>query len=323
MLRAITAPATAPGTREVSVDKLAALVAADAASLPRGAVRGGTLNSRSFAKREVQISSRSGQQKKVDDELKEAINAVKKPNRVAVASGVVDESIKRVSHSKSKSHSINLLDLKAVTNDSPELKKQTKNPLAKIQVMATPKRRRTIMPSQPPLLAAAEGFNGSNPHDPVYLSRALDSQTRRDGLEVAFDIIPSTSSFEMSREEWRATFSPYPGGFVTPQKKPRRLGTDLGSGNFIPSTTTRINGTLPRSLAPSVALSGVSKVMAQNSFDLMDDVSSPAGGVMLFGTDAVGETPSKPQVIAVASDVGEEKEVSIYDSLGWDDDYDL
>lgn len=97
LLRSVVAPAAAPGAREASVDTLTALVAADA----RGIVRGGTLNSKSFAKREVQISSRSGQQKKVEDELKAVINVLKKPNRVAVASELVDESAKRLSKSKS------------------------------------------------------------------------------------------------------------------------------------------------------------------------------------------------------------------------------
>lgn len=95
LLRSITAPAAASLTREASIDTLAALVAADA----RGTVRGGTLNSKSFAKREVQISSRNGQ-KKVDEELKEAIDALKKPNRVAAASELVDESARRLSKSK-------------------------------------------------------------------------------------------------------------------------------------------------------------------------------------------------------------------------------
>lgn len=95
LFRSITAPAGTSVTREASVDTLTALVAADA----RGTVRGGTLNSKSFAKREVQISSRN-RQKKLDEELKEAIDALKKPNRVAAASEMVDESAKRLSKSK-------------------------------------------------------------------------------------------------------------------------------------------------------------------------------------------------------------------------------
>lgn len=95
LFRSITVPAGISATGEASVDTLTALVAADA----RGTVRGGTLNSKSFAKREVQISSRNGQ-KKLDKELKEAINALKRPNRVAAASEMVDESAKRLSKSK-------------------------------------------------------------------------------------------------------------------------------------------------------------------------------------------------------------------------------
>lgn len=64
--------------------------------------------------------------------------------------------------------------------------------------------------------------------------------------------------------------------------------------------------------------------MAQDVFDLVDNTFSPAGGVGLFDNAAVGETPSKAAILAVPKMcVGRGKEVSIYDSLGWDDDYDL
>lgn len=65
--------------------------------------------------------------------------------------------------------------------------------------------------------------------------------------------------------------------------------------------------------------------MSQPALDLVDDTSSPAGGVRLFDNGAVGETPSKAATTPAVLKMGmvEKKEVSIYDSLGWDDDYDL
>lgn len=62
--------------------------------------------------------------------------------------------------------------------------------------------------------------------------------------------------------------------------------------------------------------------MAQDIFDPVDNTFSPAGGVGLFDNSAVGETPSKAIHAMPKMCMGEKKEVSIYDSLGWDD-YDL
>lgn len=64
--------------------------------------------------------------------------------------------------------------------------------------------------------------------------------------------------------------------------------------------------------------------MAQDVFGPVDNTFSPAGGVRLFDNAVVGETPSKVAIPAVPKMcMGQKKEVSIYDSLGWDDDYDL
>lgn len=64
--------------------------------------------------------------------------------------------------------------------------------------------------------------------------------------------------------------------------------------------------------------------MPQPILGLVDD-TSPVGGVRLFDNGTVGETPSKAATAPAVSrmDTQEKKEVSIYDTLGWDDDYDL
>lgn len=104
--RSVSALSAPPNARETSVDTLATLVAADAASVSKATCRGGTLNSKSFAKREVQIS-KVVQKKRVDEELKDAINVLKRPNRVAVAAEIVDDAKKRVTTSLGKSTSPN------------------------------------------------------------------------------------------------------------------------------------------------------------------------------------------------------------------------
>lgn len=196
--------------------------------------------------------------------------------------------------------------------------------------MATPKRRRTIPPTHQPMSSVPEDTNGS--HNPFYVPRVTESRTRRDvpgtplkrgSLTQDFDIVPSTSPFEPIADRRPLAFHPVPGGFVTPQKKPRR--SDSGSDHFVPSSTTKVQATLPRSFPQSIAPSGVSKFMPQNPFDPVDDPSSPVGGTRLFGNDVVGVTPSKAATAPAVPKmyVEEKKQVSIYDSLGWNDDYDL
>lgn len=325
LLRPITTP-TASSTREASVDTLAALVAAGS----RGIVRGGTLNSKSFAKREVQISSRGGQQKKVDEELEEAIDVLKKPNRTAVASELVDESAKRLS--QSRLHAVYPSN-NMIANYFPEFKKTTRNPLAKVQVMATPKRRRTISLRHQNLPSVVEDTTEPSSHDPFDVPQAPNSRTRcdvpatplrRNGLTRGFDTIPPTNPLGPAEDRGPPVSYPILGGFTTPQKKPHRLtGTNLGSSNFILSTIKAreiLHRSPPQPAAPLVAPTSA----PQNPSRPMDDISSPVGGVRLFNDDAVGETPSKPTTIPAMLKIAADgrREVSIYDSLGWDDDYD-
>jgi len=190
--------------------------------------------------------------------------------------------------------------------------------LANIQVMATPKRRRTTkpQPSLPPLL---EDESDAAPQDG--LPEVANPKTR---FEVAStpvrplqkqrmmeeDGVPSTSPFEVSEENApRRSLNFAKNMFVTPKKKPRSVGTDLGTGNSIALVTPKNNIGLSRSLSCSVLGSKPAQTPG----------SSPDGGVKLFGS--IDETPVRRTLPVGAS--GGDEEISIYDSLGWNDDYEL
>lgn len=316
--RSITAPAATNATREASVDTLAALVAADAASVSKTNIRGGTLNSKSFVKRQVQISSKVVQKKKVDEELKDAINALKKPNRIAVAADIVEDAKKRLATGSNRSITPLTFEDMSFANSPPGPRKVPGGPLANIQVMATPKRRRTIKPqlNLPPLL---EDEGDAAPQDD-FLPEVANPKTQ---FEVAStpvrplqeqrmmeDGVPSTSPFEVLEENApRPPLGFAKNMFVTPKKKPRSMGTDLGAGNSIVLATPKNNSGLSRSLSCSVL----------GSKPAQTPESSPDGGVKLFGS--ISETPVKRTLQVGAS--GGDEEISIYDSLGWNDDYEL
>jgi len=317
--RSITAPAATNATREASVDTLAALVAADAASVSKTNIRGGTLNSKSFVKRQVQISSKVVQKKKVDEELKDAINTLKKPNRTAVAADIVEDAKKRLATGPNRSiASLNFEDM-PFANSPTGPRKVPGGLLANVQVMATPKRRRTIKPQQnlPPLLedegdaAPQDGFlpTVANPKTQFEVASTPVRPLQKQRM-MGEDGVPSTSPFEVLEENApRLPLGPAKSMFVTPKKKPRSMGTDLGAGNSIVLATPKNSSGLSRSLSCSVL----------GSKPAQTPESSPDGGVKLFGS--IRETPVK-QTLQVGAAGGDE-EISIYDSLGWNDDYEL
>lgn len=94
-----TDTALSAGSRGTTTESLA-LLASEGAAAPR-AIRGGTLNSKSFTKKIVQMNV----QKKADEELKNVIQALAKPNRAAAATELVDDAEKRLAKSvRSKPH---------------------------------------------------------------------------------------------------------------------------------------------------------------------------------------------------------------------------
>jgi hypothetical protein len=111
LMRSATAPIVPGLKREASeAPSLSSIPTSDSQSLKPN--RPGVLNSKRFSQREVDLSSlalevNSKQKKKanIEAELKEAISALKKPNRELVGKDIVETAEKRaasVSHSRSK-----------------------------------------------------------------------------------------------------------------------------------------------------------------------------------------------------------------------------
>lgn len=185
--------------------------------------------------------------------------------------------------------------------------------MANVQVLATPKRRRTIAPPLQTLTPVLEEESDVVPYkDP--LSKISEQKIRyevagtpmrppRNPRVMDDDGVPSTSPYDVPVDDGpRPSLDFSRGMFVTPQKKPRRLmGTDLGAANSILPSTPKPSRPPRSAVEPGAAPT---------------PGSSPDGGVRLFGT--ICETPVKK-----VKSMEESREISIYDSLGWNDDYDF
>jgi hypothetical protein len=95
--RSITAP---PSASVVTAESLSLLASVD--GVAKKPVRGGTLNSKSFTKKIVQMDDKPAA-KKIDEELKNVIKTLTKPNRGAVAAELVDDAEKRLASATAKS----------------------------------------------------------------------------------------------------------------------------------------------------------------------------------------------------------------------------
>ena len=113
-MRSATAPITPGLKREISeAPSLSSIPVADSQSLK--ANRPGVLNSKRFSQREVDLGSlapegntKARKQLGIDAELKEAISALKRPNRELAGRDIVETAEKRAasaSHSRSKPNS--------------------------------------------------------------------------------------------------------------------------------------------------------------------------------------------------------------------------
>ncbi|KAL7274803.1 hypothetical protein RUND412_002278 [Rhizina undulata] len=305
-----TRPFTASSaTGRDSTPSLEELIAADAAALPKTNARGGTLNSKSFAKREVQIDSRIARKKKVDEELKDAIKVLSRPNRIAAAAEFAETAEKRA----------------AAGAGNKSKRPTTRNPLSKIQVMATPKRRRTAAPPNSIINQLhrpdADPFGGgptipSSAWRPgVQIGETPPKRRRKYNLA---DTVTFTNPPEIPATGQKCKSKSFDEGFVTPQRLGHRvIGTGLSAGNFVPSSSVKIPDSLPRSLS---SMAAVPTTPVRRTLEIVTD-SSPDGGVQLRSIDETPAKASLPKPMFEPKAV--EQERSIYESLGWDDDYDL
>ncbi|KAF8534370.1 hypothetical protein BDD12DRAFT_419095 [Trichophaea hybrida] len=157
------AKSTAPGSRGTTAEPLS-LLAAEGILVPK-TTRGGTLNSRSFTKKIVEMDNRPVQ-KKVNEELKRAISALTKPNRIAVASELVDDAEKRLAKTTSRSMFHQRISLCPIASAyfTTEPKKTTNMPAPDVHVAATPKKQKKDLfaSSYPELFDASREFLAPN-----------------------------------------------------------------------------------------------------------------------------------------------------------------
>lgn len=88
-----TLTGTSISSRGTTAEPLS-LIAAEGTAVKT--VRGGTLSSRNFSKQIVEVAEKKPAQKKVDEELRSVIQALKRPNRGAAAAELVDDAERRL-----------------------------------------------------------------------------------------------------------------------------------------------------------------------------------------------------------------------------------
>lgn len=253
--------------------------------------------------REVDLGSTSGtsaarmrQRKKVEEDLKEAISALKKPNRELAASSYADDIEKRGL---------------GLTNKSRKPANPVRKIIQDVQVTVTPrmgKRTKNIVEQTP--------IHQRNPFPRSLQSEALPSSDfciPSSAVRPAPSRIPSA----VGRSGTARTLAP-PVVAETPSKPSAR--------SFIASTKTdnMIFATPMKKLdlSPNSPIHGAdttpTKAMTsspQNSFTTLPHT--------LFETPVKGvSTPSK-KALPTVSDVINAEEPSIYDALGWNDDDDF
>jgi len=129
---------------------LSSILAAE--SQPTSAARGGSLNSRRASQREIDLSSlahdpsgKVKKQAKIDSELKDAIAALKKPNRELAGKSfaeTVEQRVVSAPHPRSK-FIFSYVIFRA--NERTESKKPIRNPLFQgVQISATPRANRQM-----------------------------------------------------------------------------------------------------------------------------------------------------------------------------------
>jgi len=111
------------------------LLASERAAAPR-AIRGGTLNSKSFTKKIVQMNI----QKKADEELKNVIQALAKPNRAAAATELVEDAEKRLAKPV-RSMTRTFLNSQPTNANILLEPRKTKTTSSDVHVAATPQKR--------------------------------------------------------------------------------------------------------------------------------------------------------------------------------------
>jgi len=307
LMRSATMPIIPGLKREVSeAPSLSSIPTADSQSLE--APRGGVLNSKRFSRREVdlgslipEMNSKAKKQAIIDAELKEAISALKKPNRELAGKALADTAEKRsISSRKSK--------------------KPIRNPLFQgVQISATPKaNRQRDMFAQQSQMSSLDRMVGEAAMIPASsVPRVPQSVSRSSG---GFQSNPLFSNIQ-----------------ATPTRKsvpafPKQSMSTMDIGG-IPSSPLHVRRSSAQlfSAVPDSAVKNPSTTLPYGIEDTpikrrpassLDHGHPP---VASFGSDKENDHLRKraPLDVSLQGGLGAKKEESIYKALGWDDNDDI
>jgi hypothetical protein len=276
-------------SRGTTAEPLSILAAESAAAAKT--VRGGTLNSRSFTKKIVQVDNKPAQ-KKVEEELRNVIQALAKPNRFAAAVELAEDAERRLkANPKSKNRRF-VTGLARGAHVITETKKPTKS-LGKVHVAATPQKRKTAFFDPEEINPSAEPL----PKHKVVAEVAATPPLRRQTMPPADDGVV----------------------LATPRKS---LFADLQRSAVQQSRAP------PRSMPTDAAETTIFATPVKKQSDAPPGFWSPVGGVAIAKETPLKrafavakETPLKGDGDrrSAQEDIDGLGETSIYDALGWED----
>lgn len=328
LMRSATAPIIPGLKREASeAPSLSGIPAAESQSLK--ASRPGVLASKRFSQREVDLSSlapegssKASKQANIDAELKDAIAAVKKPNRELAGKDIVETAEKRTasaSHSRSEFNP----QCHIILNLSPlESKKPVRNPFFQgVQISATPRMNRQkdifSQAQHPSLSEMAEEVEmaaippSSLPRIPQSSARPSRERHSRNPLLSAVHATPTRKAMPQTSQPSRTSLGVPPvdyGGYMPSSPlQPRRSSGQLFAS--IPDSALKM-GSRP------TMNGGIEETPVKRRAE------APQGGHCTAPTSGSDKENGQGRKTASINRVGQHvasSQEDIYKSLGWDD----
>ncbi|KAK6593866.1 hypothetical protein H4I96_10779 [Botrytis cinerea] len=319
LMRSATDP-TIPGLKRETSEAPSLSSIPSAEFKPLHVNRGGVLNSKRFSQREVDMStlapdpnSKAKKQAAIDAELKDAISALKKPNRELAGKALVETAERR---SASAGH-------------PRKSKKPVRNPLFQafqsVQIKATPKTNR-----QKDIFSESHSTIGrSRDFDQMELARpSYDLDPFRDSVQATPTRKPSSSSFRST-----SNFANYDAdyGAIPPSSPLQMCRSSAQLFNSIPDSVVKRPSlsSVPSNLetpikrpSPSTFFTGVQETPIKDTpvrkiSEWVSGYTHPAG--------PSNEDQENIRDVPVALEKMKptqvyKKEVSYYEALGWNDD---
>ena len=329
LMRPATMPAVPGLKREGSeAPSLGSIPFADAQSVQ--ANRSGVLNSKRFSRREVDMSSlapkvnaRKKTQVNVDAELREAISALKKPNRELAGKALAETAEKRSASAPNGRSKFSSILGRLCANRLQESKKPVQNPLFHgVQITATPKtnRRKDIFAesqnSRVPMIVEDADWSAippsSLPRIPQSVTRpSRDEQTKNPLFAIqATPTRKPTSTLTRGGNELLDVAAVQGGYHSLSPLQPGRSTAQLF--NLDPETA---------GLQSSWSSRGVQETPAKQKSDAMLVHSHPILSTPIFGKENMGSEGGPS--CGLENALRKTEDDSIYKALGWDDADDI